>query len=216
MSHRVVCISFVTGAGSETIGRLVAARLGFRYVDDEIVTLAAEASGVDRSILESAEHHHDLLASLVDAVLSRGVETPESVASSESGNGPSGGSPPAAPGGELRRLIEAAILEIARRGNAVIVAHGASFALRGRSDVLRVHVVASQTTRMRRLAGGAALVSEQEYVEMIAESDRQRAKYLARFYGIDEELPSLYDLVIDTDTLDLEQAAAVIVAAATK
>jgi cytidylate kinase len=144
------------------------------------------------------------------------VETPESVASSESGNGPSGGSPPAAPGGELRRLIEAAILEIARRGNAVIVAHGASFALRGRSDVLRVHVVASQATRMRRLAGGAALVSEQEYVEMIAESDRQRAKYLARFYGIDEELPSLYDLVIDTDTLDLEQAAAVIVAAATK
>lgn len=33
---RVLCISYVTGASGEEVGRLVADRLGFRYVDDEI------------------------------------------------------------------------------------------------------------------------------------------------------------------------------------
>jgi len=215
MSHRVVCVSLVTGAGSETIGRLVAASLGFRYVDDEIIALAAETAGLDRSILESAEHD-DFLASLVDAILSRAVETVDSVSGGEAGDSPSARKPPVAPpADELRRLIERAIIEIARRGQVVIVAHGASFALRGRPDTLRVHVVASQPTRIRRLSLGTKLVNEDEYVEMIAESDRQRAKYLARFYDVPEELPTLYDLLINTDALDLEQAAAAVVGAAT-
>ncbi len=215
MSHRVVCVSLVTGAGSETIGRLVAARLGFRYVDDEIIALAAETAGLDRSILESAEHD-DFLASLVDAILSRGVETVDSVAGGESGDSPSGRTSAAAPPAEeLRQLIERAIVEIARRGQVVIVAHGASFALQGRPDTIRVHVVASHATRVRRLSLGTTLVNEDEYVAMIAESDRQRAKYLARFYDVPEELPTLYDLVINTDALDLEQAAAAVVGAAT-
>ena len=41
MKRRVVCISHNTGAGGSEIGRLVAQRLGFRYVDEDLVAHAA-------------------------------------------------------------------------------------------------------------------------------------------------------------------------------
>ena len=115
---------------------------------------------------------------------------------------------------ELRRLIQYAIVEIAERGNAVIVAHAASMALRGHADVLRVHVTASRPTRARRLWIANMLVSEEEYAKAITESDDRRLKYLERFYDIATEEPTLYDLVINTDVLDVRQSVAAIVAAA--
>jgi cytidylate kinase len=48
----------------------------------------------------------------------------------------------------------------------------------------------------------------------VASSDRDRREYLKRFYGVKEELPTHYDLVLNTDVLPAEQAAAIIVAAA--
>ena len=45
-------------------------------------------------------------------------------------------------------------------------------------------------------------------------SDRERADYFRRFYDIDEELPTHYDIVVNTDTLGPEQAVNLIVAAA--
>ena len=41
MPTRIVAISHATGAGGNTIGRMIAERLGFRYIDEEIISLAA-------------------------------------------------------------------------------------------------------------------------------------------------------------------------------
>ncbi len=48
----------------------------------------------------------------------------------------------------------------------------------------------------------------------IEESDKARADYLKRFYGIDRELPTHYDLVVNTDVLTADQAAVLVVQAA--
>ena len=42
-----------------------------------------------------------------------------------------------------------------------------------------------------------------------------RRDYLKRFYELDEELPTHYDLVVNTDVLTLEQAAGLVVHAGT-
>ena len=42
MNRSVICISRTAVAGGETVGRVVAERLGFRYLDDEVIQLAAE------------------------------------------------------------------------------------------------------------------------------------------------------------------------------
>jgi cytidylate kinase len=48
----------------------------------------------------------------------------------------------------------------------------------------------------------------------IKESDAARADYLRRFYNVSAELPTHYDLVINTDVLGIEQAAELIAHAA--
>jgi cytidylate kinase len=111
---------------------------------------------------------------------------------------------------DVRALIRHAIEEIAARGRVVIVAHAASHALGRRPDILRVLVTASPETRVERLA----LLETADAAKAIRDSDRERDQYLRRFYGVRDESPLHYDLVVNTDTLAAELAAAVIVAAA--
>ena len=44
----------------------------------------------------------------------------------------------------------------------------------------------------------------------IKDADAARSDYLRRFYGVETELPTHYDLVVNTDILSVEQAAEVI------
>jgi cytidylate kinase len=211
MSKSVVCISRTVAAGGETIGKIVAERLGFRYVDEEVLTRAGERAHVDTQLIAEAEQRKSILNRLLDALAAR--PTADSYL-------PVGGEgvyvidatvvlPPIHD--DFRTLIREAIAEIAAQGNAVIVAHAASMALAGKGDVLRVLVTASEKTRAQRLA---AQVGEKQAEAAVRDSDRDRRDYLKRFYEVREELPTHYDLVLNTDTLGPEQAADVIVTAA--
>jgi cytidylate kinase len=108
-----------------------------------------------------------------------------------------------------RQLIRDVIAETAEQGRVVIVAHAASIALAGRSSVLRVLVTASTDVRVDRQQEDARAARR-----TIAASDAGRADYLKRFYRIDRELPTHYDLVVNTDTLSTEQAASIVEQAA--
>jgi len=216
MAYSVVCISPTTASGGEPIGHAVAGRLGFRYVDDEVITLAAETAGLDPRLLEEVEHQPGFLARLMDALVAP-PKLPQGFLARGSDRYYGEAEPPpmAPPRHELRRLIQGAIGEIARRGQAVIVAHAASIALAAHPNVLRVQVTASVDVRVNRLWLPNKLVSEEEYAKAIADSDRARHRYLAQFYDVHEEVPTLYDLVVNTDRLGMDQAVAAIVAAAT-
>jgi cytidylate kinase len=50
----------------------------------------------------------------------------------------------------------------------------------------------------------------------VKDSDTGRRDYLRRFYDVDEELPTQYDLVVNTDVLSLEQAADLVAKAASR
>jgi cytidylate kinase len=202
METRVVTISHATGAGGDTIGQTVAAGLGFRYLDEEIITLAARKEGVDAALVADAERRKTFLerlfAGMTEAVHVAGVGggtlVPDAVA----------------PDATLRSLIVAAIRETADRGDAVIVSHGAAIPLAGRPDVLRVLVTASAATRVRR----AARTGHGDAAAFIEDDDRARADYFQRFYDLAAELPTHYDLVVNTDALSADEAADIIVAAA--
>jgi cytidylate kinase len=113
---------------------------------------------------------------------------------------------------ELRQLIKQVLVSFADAGSVVIVAHAASFALAGR-DVLRVLVTASPETRAKRLAAERG-VDDRMAARLVRSEDSGRANYLKQFYGIDNELPTYFDLVVNTDVMTLENAGATIVAAA--
>jgi len=87
--------------------------------------------------------------------------------------------------------------------------------LAGEKNLLRVLVTGSPRTRAQRLWLTGRLLNEEESARAVADSDRERQRYLERFFDVREELPTHYDLVINTDQLRIEQAVGAIVAAAT-
>ncbi|HYM27904.1 MAG TPA: cytidylate kinase-like family protein, partial [Steroidobacteraceae bacterium] len=176
---------------------------------------AAQLAQVDPTLVEAAEHRRPLLQRLLDKLpTARELAGPVSLATGVplDAVAPGGAGYRATPD-DLRVLIRAAIHEVAKVGQVVIVAHAASMALGGMEGVLRVLVTASPASRARRLAVAQG-ISTEEAATAIAKSDRERREYFEAFYSIKDELPTHYDLVINTDVLMPKQAVEVIVAAA--
>ena len=204
---RVVTISHATGAGGDNIGRDVAKGLGFRYVDEEIIQLAAERHGVDRELVADAERRKSVLERILDDMGTAPMMT-ESTGSLLM-------LPPAAlvTREDLRALIVETIKETAERGHVVIVSHAAGIPLAGRPDLLRVLITASFEPRAQRVAE-ATRCTKAEAEKRLKDSDAGRADYFLRFYRIERELPTHYDVVINTDVLKADEATDVVIAAA--
>jgi len=73
-------------------------------------------------------------------------------------------------------------------------------------------VTASPAIRSGRLAEAFGL-DDVAAMNKVEESDAARADYLRRFYDVKHELPTHYDVVINTDKLSAEEAASLIHAA---
>ena len=204
MAHQAICISRSTGAEGEAVGRAVAQRLGFRYVDHEVIEEAAKWAGVDRALVADAEQRKPLVVRVLAHI---GEQSPETLALL-----PVTGTESLPREDDLRMLIVDVLRSLADAGSVVIVAHAASFALAGR-NVLRVLVTASTDTRTARVAAARAIDSRAA-AKTVKRDDDERADYIKRFYKIDRELPTHFDLVINTDALTPEKAADVILSAA--
>ena len=101
-------------------------------------------------------------------------------------------------------MIHEIVVQTAGRGNVVIVAYAASFALDPGPGTLRVLVTASPAVRAKRIAASDGLDAA-EAERMVKDSDAGRRDYLKRFYSVDRESPTDYDLVVNTDHVSLEQ-----------
>jgi cytidylate kinase len=207
MSCRVVAIARSLGAGGDEIGHAVAKELGFRRADEEIITRAAQEAGVSPETVAQVEHTPALITRILETMaraptdpadpqgwLAAGTSIPERAFDYED-------------------LIQRVITETANEGDVVIIAHGASIALAGMDGLLRVFVTGSREVRTERLARAAG-VDEKVARKAISDSDRQRREYLRRFYGVRQEMPTHYDLVINTDALTVPRAVQLIVSAA--
>ena len=206
MGKVVVCISRTIAAGGEPIGKAVAEQLGYRYVDEEVIKLASEKAGLDPKLVADAEHRASILSRLISA-----ITVPPALEAAYYPPRAEVLVPPTQD--DLGAFIREAIGEIAEQGNTVIVAHAASLALGARPDVLRVLVTASVATRVHRLRHSANLLSESDAATAVQQSDKERDYYLRRFYHVREELPTHYDLVVNTDVLSIQQAVSAILAA---
>src|SRR5262249_49018013 len=152
--------------------------------DDQIVIQAAEEAGVAPEVIDQAEREEPDLRPILSAIeawhrdedWTPALDGPEATSQYS---------------GLIRRVID----ETALRGDVVIVAHGAGMQLAGRPGVLRVLITGSTEGRTRRLAD-RSLISDAEARREVVESDRQREAFFRRFYDINAELPSHYDLVI--------------------
>ena len=207
MAFGAVCISSEDGAAAAEASALVADALGFRLINEDIVARAAVDAGVDVDIVADVERRRSTLIKLLESL------GPASMAAGAVVMVPEDWGYGRPSSHELRALIRSVIEDTATEGNVVIVAHAASLALAERDDVLRVLITASPTTRQRRVAASLG-VDQNEAARILKRSDVGRADYIKRFYGVDDERPTHYDLVINTDRLSPDDAARLIVGAA--
>lgn len=208
MPYRTICISRDVGAAGEEIGHLVAESLGFRYVDEDIVRAAADSAGVDAETVTTTEQRRTLAHKLLDLVAQSGAPEAYAFAPEIGDLSQLSGSSEA-----VREVIREAVRETAETGGAVIVAHAASHVLAGRPDVLRILVTGSPDVRAKRLA---ERTDAADATDTVREAEKARADYLRRFHQVKQELPTHYDLVVNTDALSVDAAAAVITGAATR
>jgi cytidylate kinase len=146
----IVTIAHETGSGGPEIGIELAKRLGWRFVDREMLPEAALRYGVGEEKLTELDEKKPSLFERFD------VETRRFIT-----------------------VLQSAILDAAEHDNVVINSRGGQILLRGISHALRVFVIAPFELRvkrvMKKMAGQAQEgVDVRTTVEMVRHSDREK------------------------------------------
>jgi cytidylate kinase len=222
----VVTIARQLGAGGEQVARLVASRLGARLLDEDLLVLASEQTGIPvehfqrldergRSMWRSPGDLFRLVPlppinpDLPDVYGDRYPPTGPVRARGEGLQSPAFWAAEAY-AAALSRTIQS--LAVAGE-SAVVVGRGGNEALAGVPESLNVLIVAAESMRVRRVAAEAR-VDVYEALDRVRESDRGRRAFGRQFYGADWLDPLRYDMVVRTDEVPFDQAADVITAAA--
>lgn len=186
----IVTISHQLGAGGPEIGMAVAQRLGYRYVDQELIQDAVRRYGVLEEKLSHLDESKPSLFERFDA------ETRHYIT-----------------------ILQTTLLEFAEADNVVLMGRGGQWLLRGIPHVLRVRVIAPFEARVRNwMKRTAALTGEtpnqRAAADFIRRDDSEKAGRMRYLYEVDIGDPNLYDLVLNTEKLPYEVAADMIEGAA--
>lgn len=108
-----------------------------------------------------------------------------------------------------RLAVEQVMNELVSEGDVIIVGRAGQIILAGKPNVFHVRVIAPKQVRIQRLVELDKL-SVSAAAARITASDRFRKNYLIRFYQVEWEDPTLYDLIINTARLQTDQAVELI------
>ena len=198
MGYRAVALSLVDGAGGESIGHQLARKLGFGYLNEAVVAQVARDHGVDPAIVAGAERRKSFFTRVAEMAARGAVDVapdPSLCVLDETDT--------------LLALIRDALRDAADRGSVVLVAHAACYACADRPDVLRVGVTAPLPARESRVASALGITGA-EATKRLRRSDAGRASYLKRVYGVGQESPADYNVVLNTERLTPDTAAGLI------
>jgi cytidylate kinase len=182
----IVTIAHETGSGGPEIGIELAKRLGWRFVDREMLPEAALRYGVGEEKLTELDEKKPSLFERFD------VETRRFIT-----------------------VIQSALLDAAEQDNVVINSRGGQVLLRGISHALRVFVIAPFELRVKRVMKKMAAQAQEGVdvrttVEMVRHSDQEKRGRIRYLYDVDFGDPALYDLVLNTEKLTVDAGVEVL------
>ncbi len=108
-------------------------------------------------------------------------------------------------------LIQAALAEEARAGRMIYHGNAGHLLLRDGPPVLRVRIIASLEFRIA-MARQRLCLDRNEAAAYIEAVDRHRRKWTQFLYGVDWTDPTLYDFVLNLETMRVEEACAAVCA----
>ncbi len=187
-----ISISRQFGSGGGIIGSSLAKRLGYLYLDREIVMAAAKKLGV---AYEEVAEFDEKTASFWKSVLYACQYGDYTFSPAEH-----------VPSDEAIHKSESEILrDAAARQPIVVVGRGANFVLKEEPNHVSVFVHADEAYRLERVQQVCG-VTRNDALKLIQRTDASRESYIRKFTGHSQYDLRHYNLVIDTGALELEKA----------
>lgn len=212
----ILTVSRQLGSDGETIARSVAATLGLRVVDREIVWGAAVQAGVPADLLQRLMYagQRNVAGEIIQGL---GNVTPD-VAVTAAGNPLLGVfAPPVSIDTvslqEAARAVGAIIKGMAASDHVLVLGQGGQALLQGHPGACHVLFVAPLELRVANVALWHRL-SQREARRRVRTADESRTDYLARYHNVRWLDPLLYHLVINTGQVAADTAAGLVISVA--
>ena len=186
----VVTVSREPGSGGRIVAQNLSARLGFEVFHQEVLHEMAKRAEVSNQLLATLDERglsilEDWISSLVyDRHLW--------------------------PDQYLQHLMHV-VGTIGKHGRAVVVGRGANFILPPEQR-FRVRITASRKLRIEKVARNFNL-SQDEAKRRVIKTESNRKAFIRKYFNADIADPTNYDLVINTDSLTVDNAVDVVGAA---
>ncbi|MDO4541826.1 MAG: cytidylate kinase-like family protein [Bacillota bacterium] len=197
MANTIITLGREFGSGGRMIGKVVAEELGFTFYDKEIITKAAEASGMDKELLEKNDENikgsifHNFTLGLYNAANTFAEMSDISL-------------------NDRAFLIQSDIIkDIAKRENAVIVGRCADYVLRDFHNCFNVFIFAPIESRIERAANEYGM-NRKNLKETITKMDRRRSSYYNYYTGKKWGKAISYHMSLDSGKLGIEKCVKII------
>jgi cytidylate kinase len=198
----IVAIGRELGAGGREVGEHVSRALGAELLDNQIIDLVAARIGAPAAYVAARDEHTESFVDRLFRIITSAY--PEAYAAE------------GLPDWSEERMVQltaTVIQEHAAASPLVVIGRGAPMLLRDRGDALRVFITAPVGVRVQRVRERTGC-SADDALREIKKSDQHRLAYMQQYYGVNWRDPSLYDLILNTEHLDVPAAAHLIVTAA--
>jgi cytidylate kinase len=176
----VITISRGSFSGGKTLAECLARRLGYRCIDRDVIVERAAAFGVSQDVLRDALERPP---SFLDRFQHKKYL--------------------------YLALIQAALAEEVRTGKAIYHGLAGHLLLKGGHPILRTRIIAPMEARVQMIQERLKY-SRNAAIAYIEKVDEDRRKWTQFLYGVDWGDPSLYDIVLNLEHIDLEEACHII------
>lgn len=194
MSKKIITIARQYGSGGREIGHILAEMCGYKFFDNNLISLAASKIGFDEGRLHAADER---IPNSILYTLAAGSSMYGNIFNQDY-----------QPINDKLFVAQSEIIEqvAEEEHGAVIVGRCADYVLEHRSDVLRVFLYADFDRRVAEIARRHEL-SEAEARSLVVKTDRRRANYYNYYTGKKWGKIENYDLALSTDGLTVKTAA---------
>lgn len=179
----VITISREFGSGGETISRLIAEKTGFLLVNKEMILKGLTSYGLEESELTVDENLTNTL------------------------NDPIGPIP-----GKYISALHEYLYDLAIRESLVILGRGGQILFHDFPPALHIKIISPLKKRVSHIKHLYKL-QETAALKLIEEQDGNRNKYILQLFNKNWLNPDLYNLIINTGEISLEDAADIVVKA---
>lgn len=190
--HKIITISRQYGSGGRIVAKKLADALGIPFYDNELITMAAEKTGLSVECFKDAEktsigNLFFSLTSLTPSLDSVGLPLNEKIF-----------------------LVQSQVIkEVAAEGPCVIVGRSANYVLQDNPNCINVFLQADLPDRVDR-AINAYNQDPNGAEAMVIKTDKRRANYYNYFTGGKWGKAENYDLILNTSRMDLDKIVEVI------